>query len=77
MNYSAESYIAALNFAVSTGSGQALQPKAQGWPEPYIYTISDRIFGDFPAKNTVYLHRIYMVLANPTKAVSWCLNVPA
>jgi len=26
----------------------------QAWPEPYIYTLYDRIFGDFPAKNTVY-----------------------
>jgi len=26
----------------------------QGWPEPCIYTVYDRIFGDFPAKNTVY-----------------------
>ena len=22
-------------------------------------TVYDRIFGDFPAKNTVYIHRIY------------------
>jgi len=28
--------------------------KEQGWPDPYIYTVSDRIFGDYPAKNTVY-----------------------
>jgi len=27
---------------------------AQGWPEAYIYTVHDRIFGGFPAKNTVY-----------------------
>jgi len=26
----------------------------QGWPEPYIYTVYDRIFGDFSAKSTVY-----------------------
>ena len=26
----------------------------QGWPEPYIYTVHDSLFGDFPAKNTVY-----------------------
>jgi len=29
------------------------------WPEPYIYTVYDHIFGDFPAKNyrifTVYI----------------------
>jgi len=36
----------------------------QGWPEPYIYTVYDRIFGDFPAKKT-YTHRIHTVLANP------------
>jgi hypothetical protein len=30
-----------------------------------IYTPYDRIFGDFPAKNTVYTPYIYMVLANP------------
>jgi hypothetical protein len=27
----------------------------QGWPEPYTYTVYDRIFGDFPAKKTVYI----------------------
>ena len=26
----------------------------QGWPELYINTAYDCIFGDFPAKNTVY-----------------------
>jgi len=26
----------------------------QGWPEPYIYTVHDRIFGNFRAKITVY-----------------------
>jgi hypothetical protein len=26
-----------------------------GWPELCIYTVYNRIFGDFPAKNTVYL----------------------
>jgi len=25
-----------------------------GWPEAYIYTVHDRIFGNFPAKNAVY-----------------------
>jgi len=25
----------------------------------YIYTVYDRIFGDFPAKNTVYTPYIY------------------
>jgi len=29
------------------------------WPEPYIYTVYDRIYGDFPAKNTVYTPYIY------------------
>jgi len=24
-----------------------------GWPEPYIYTVHDRKFGDFPTKSTV------------------------
>jgi len=38
----------------------------------YTHTVYDRIFGDFPAKNTVYTPYIYiyiyiyMVLANPT-----------
>jgi hypothetical protein len=46
-----------------------------GWPEPYIYTVYDRKFGDFPVENTVHtrcmvhsfihIHCIYMVLANP------------
>jgi len=30
-----------------------------GQPKPYIYTVYDRIFGDFPAKNTVYTPYIY------------------
>ena len=30
-----------------------------GWPEPYMYIIYDRIFDDFPAKNTVYTPYIY------------------
>jgi len=37
----------------------------QGWPEPCIYTVYDRIFGEFPAKKP-YINRICMVLANPT-----------
>ena len=24
-----------------------------GWPEPYMYTVYDCMYGDFPAKNTV------------------------
>jgi hypothetical protein len=32
--------------------------QTKGWPEPYIYTIYDRIFG-FPAKITVYTPYIY------------------
>jgi len=30
-----------------------------GWPEPYICTVYDRIFGNFPAKNTIYRPYIY------------------
>ena len=29
-------------------------PYMQGWPEPYILTVYDHIFGDYPAINTVY-----------------------
>jgi hypothetical protein len=36
-----------------------------------IYTIYDRIYGDFPANNTV-IHRIYRVLANPTHIQESC-----
>ena len=25
----------------------------QGWPEPYVCTVYDRMYGDFPAENTV------------------------
>ena len=74
-----------------------------GWPESCIYIVCDRIFGDFPAKTTVYtpyiyiyrvgqkriytpymtvylvislpklpyMHRIYMVLANPAYLHTW------
>jgi hypothetical protein len=34
----------------------------QGWPEPYIYTVYDHMFGDFPAKDMVYTPYICMVL---------------
>jgi len=45
-------------------AGQACKREAchthqEGWPEPYIHTVYDRIFGDFPAKNTVYTPYIY------------------
>jgi hypothetical protein len=32
----------------------ANQTNTQGWPEPYICTVYDRIFGNFPAENTVF-----------------------
>jgi len=47
----------------------------EGWPEPYIYTVYDRIFGDSPANNTVHIPcdihiyiyiYIYIYMANPT-----------
>jgi hypothetical protein len=41
------------------------------WPEPYIYTVYDRVFGDFPANYTVYTLYIYMVVANPTHVEIW------
>jgi hypothetical protein len=43
--------------------------RVQGcWPEPYICTVYDRVFGDFPAKSTVCTPYIYM--ANPSHFVS-------
>jgi len=33
-----------------------------GWPEPYNYTVYDRIFGDFPAENTVFTPYIYIYI---------------
>jgi hypothetical protein len=36
----------------------------QGWPEPYINTVYDRMFG-ISCPKMPYIHRIYMVLANP------------
>ena len=52
-----------------------------GWPEPYICTVFDRIFGHFPAKITVYrpfgreltkhtfnIRSVCTVLANPSYA---------
>ena len=30
-----------------------------GWPELYICTVYDRIFGDFPAKTSVYTPSIF------------------
>ena len=37
--------------------------KESDWPAPYIYTVCDRIFGDFSAKNTVHTPYIYTVCA--------------
>jgi hypothetical protein len=36
-----------------------------GLAKRYMYTVYDRLLSDFPAKRTVYAHRIHMVLANP------------
>jgi hypothetical protein len=38
---------------------KCINTHAQAWPEPYKYAVYDRIFGDFPAKNTVYTPYIY------------------
>jgi len=44
----------------------------QGWPEPHIYTVYDRISSDFPVPKVPCIHRMYMVLANPTyRAMSY------
>ena len=44
---------------------------ASGWPEPYIYTVYDRMFGDFSAKKyriyTVYIW-FWQTLYMPTQA---------
>jgi hypothetical protein len=53
-------------------------PHTLGWPEPYIYTIYDRTFGDFLVKITVhtpYILHIHMVLANPTHTPPMTLHV--
>ena len=47
-----------------------------GLPEPCVYTVYDRIFGDSPAQNTVYTPYIYMVLANPTHKRFLLLDCP-
>jgi hypothetical protein len=46
---------------------------AQGWPEPYTFTVYDCMFGDFPAKDTVYTPYIHKALANTnsTHASTW------
>jgi hypothetical protein len=33
----------------------------QGWPEPYIYTVYYRTFGDFPAKIIVYTFNVLYI----------------
>jgi len=39
----------------------------QGWPEPYMYIVHGRIFGEFPAKNAVCTANmtLYMVVSLP------------
>ena len=39
-----------------------------GQSRVYIHTVHDRMFGDFPARNTVYTQYIFMVLAKPRHA---------
>ena len=34
-----------------------------------MYTVYDRIFGDVPAKKTVYTPCMYMILANPIRII--------
>jgi hypothetical protein len=46
-----ESLVIATPAALTQGEG--IQ-NMWGWPEPYIYTVCDRMFGDLPAKNAVY-----------------------
>ena len=42
----------------STSSGASSRKSVYltylGWPQPYIHTVYDRMYGNFPAKNTVY-----------------------
>jgi len=33
-----------------------------GWPEPYVHTVYDRMYGDFPAKYTVYTPYIPIIV---------------
>ena len=42
----------------NVGRRQCLEKRNTGWPEPYIHTVYDRMYGDFPAKNTVYTQYI-------------------
>jgi hypothetical protein len=48
---------------------KSLQPVVLcvGWPEPYISTVYDCIFGviSLPKIPYTYVHRVYMDLANP------------
>jgi hypothetical protein len=34
-------------------------PNVQGWPGLYKHIVYDRIYGDFPAKVTVYTSYVY------------------
>ena len=35
-------------------------PHIEGWPEPCIYTVHDCMFGETPAKSTVYTPCVYI-----------------
>ena len=51
----------------STAFGNMCRVDQKRWPETYTYTVYDRTFGDFPAKNTVhtpYIYILYISLAN-------------
>jgi len=44
---------------------------------PYICTVYDRMYGDFPAKNIVYIHRmtVYLVISLPKIPYIHCMTV--
>jgi len=49
-----------------------------GWPEPYIHTVYDRVYGNFPAKKPhipLYTYNC-MVLANPSSFSFWFPVLP-
>jgi hypothetical protein len=45
-----------------------------GWPEPYIHTVYGRIFGDFPAQNTVFKPYIYIYIYGSGQPFSCALS---
>jgi hypothetical protein len=46
----------------------------QGWPEPYLYTVYDHMYGIYPAKNAVHTPYIYIYMYGSGQPYIYTVN---